>query len=135
MKTYIARQSNHIQDDIQRGWSSWNFGQEGLKCTEEELEAYKAACIEGDKPFYISGFELWGSEIEAADIRELYAGYWVLVDDRFSGSIAGTDLKATTLEDAIKEAANAAYWGDGVRIDTTEATLVWSDGSIHIFEV
>lgn len=132
---YIARQASNIQADIKRNWSSWNFGQDGLKCDEETLEMWKQDCIKNDKPFTISGFELWGEDIERADIRELYDGYWVLVDDRFTGSIAGTELKSETLESAIEELKNSDFSGDGVRIDTSEAVLVYSEGDYHIFEI
>lgn len=132
---FIARQASNIQADIKRNWSSWNFGQEGLKCTEDELQAGIERCIENDSPLWISGFELWGDEIKNADIRELYTNYWVLVDDRFTSSIAGTELKAQTLEAAIAEAKGACYSGDGVRIDCEEATLVFSEGELHIFEI
>lgn len=130
---YIARQATNIQSDIKRNWSSWNFGQEGLNCDVETLEMWKQEAIDNDAPFYISGFELWGSDIENADIRELYDGYWVLVDDRFTHSIAGTELTSDNLDDAIIEMKSADFWGDGVRIDCTEAKLVYSEGDYHIF--
>jgi hypothetical protein len=132
---YIARQAKNINADIARNWSSWNFGQEGLSCTEEELQAAIEKCVENDSPLWISGFELWGNEITNSDIRELYSGYWVLVDDRFTGSIAGTELKAETLQQAIAEAKGADFWGDGVRINCEESTLVYSEEELHIFEV
>lgn len=34
---FVARQSNHIQEDIARNWSSWNFGQEGFSGSMNEL--------------------------------------------------------------------------------------------------
>lgn len=63
---YIARFSNTIQEDIKRNWSSWNFGQDGITCTENELDKLKQLCI-NDKSectvFYISGFEFTGSRL------------------------------------------------------------------------
>lgn len=136
---FIARKSNHIQEDIKRNWSSWNFGEEGLEATEEEIEEWKQEAIDNGQPFYISGFELWGDDIKNADIRELYPGYWVLVDD-VNGigteGIFGIELDAENLEEAIEEAEKRSdYFGEGIRFDATEAKLVYSNDDIHIFEV
>lgn len=133
---FIARKSSHIQEDLQRGWSSWNFGQDGLFASAEQIEIWKNECIESGMPFSISGFDFYEeSEIRNADIRELYSGYWVLVDDRFSGSIAGTLLNASTIEEAKAEIKTACYFGDGVSINVEEAVLVYSEGDVHIFEI
>ena len=135
--TYIARYSECIHEDIKRNWSSWNFGNDGLECTEDELEAYKNECIENDKGFYISGFELWNDEISKADIRELYTGYWVLVDNvNASGGLSCIELDSENLEDAIMESKNGSYFGDGDFFDATSARLVYSspNNEIHIFE-
>jgi hypothetical protein len=132
---YIARQSDYIQEDIKRGFSSWNFGAEGLNATAEQIEEWRNDAIENESPFYISGFELWGNDIKNADIRELYTEYWVLVDERFSGSICGTKLKSENFTDAITEMKQSDYFGDGVRIDLSEAKLVYSEGNLHLFEI
>jgi|SRR5690606_3080688 hypothetical protein len=134
---FIARQSSHIQEDIKRNWSSWNFGQEGFNGTYDELHTAINEAIESDSSFSISGFELWGSDIKNADIRELYAGYWVLVDNvnGHGKGIFGTELKASTLSEAIQESADAQYWGEGVRFDASDAKLVYSNKDIHIFEI
>lgn len=135
----IARFSKHIQEDIQRNWSSWNFGEEGLKCDEEQLEAWKEEAINENIPLCISGFELWGNEIEEADIRELYPNYWVLVDNTngFGDGLFGTPLKSSRLEDAIKEAEKADYSGEGIKFNASEAKLLLSieNSTIHIFEI
>ena len=138
---YIARQSLHIQSDIQRNWSSWNFGQDGITCTYDELQAGIADALENEQPIYISGFELWGDELRNADIRELYPNYWVLVDNVNGGGaikgIFGIELNSETLQDAISEAQASEYSGEGVRFDAQSAKLVWScpNNEIHIFEV
>ncbi len=133
---FVARKSNHIQQDIARNWSSWNFGQEGVKANViEEIEQFKKECKEADMPFSISGFELWGDEMDNADIRQLYPGYWVLVDERFDGQIAGIALKSASIEEAIKEANGGCFFGDGIAFDAQSAKLVHSNGDIHIFEL
>ena len=134
---YIARYSEHIDQDIQRNWSSWNFGQEGLSATEDQIDAWKEEAIEKEQPFYISGFELWGDDIRKADIRELHPGYWVLVDNTngFGDGIFGTALKAENLEDAIEEARTALFSGEGTRFDAAEWELIKSlNDEIHIFQ-
>ena len=138
MKTkYVARMSDNIQSDIERGWSSWNFGQEGLSATEEQIDTWKEEAIENDQPFCISGFELWGDDIANADIRELYEGYWVLVDNvNARGGLSCIDLEAETLEDAIKEVESRTdYWGEGQSFDANASKLVYSNNDIHIFEI
>jgi hypothetical protein len=138
MKTkYVARMSDNIQSDIKRNWSSWNFGQEGLSATEEQIDTWKEEAIENDQPFCISGFELWGDDIANADIRELYEGYWVLVDNvNAANGISGIALDAENIEQAIEEANNRTdYFGEGVCFDAQEAKLVYSNDDIHIFEI
>ena len=138
MKTkYVARKSDNIQSDIERGWSSWNFGQEGLSATEEQIDTWKEEAIENDQPFCISGFELWGDDITNADIRELYDGYWVLVDNgNAANGISGIELDAESIEEAIEEANNRTdYFGEGVCFDAQDAKLVYSNDDIHIFEI
>lgn len=71
---FIARQSSHIQEDIARNWSSWNFGNDGFEGTEEELN------------------------------------------------------------EAIEEAKDGYFFGDGDCFDSDEWELVHSQGDIHIFK-
>lgn len=109
-----------------------------LKASKDEIEVMKAEAIDNDRPFYVSGFELWGDDITNADIRELYPEYWVLVDNEngIGAGIFGTELKATTLEEAINEAENQAHYsGEGYRFSADQAKLVYSNKDIHIFEL
>ena len=131
---YIARKSNHIQEDIKRNWSSWNFGEEGFKGTREELEISMQKAIDNDSSFWISGFDLWENEIKNADIRELYNDYWVLVDNvNAKGFLSCLQLDSETLEDAINEINNQQFNGDGQYFDSNNFDLVKSEGDIHIF--
>jgi hypothetical protein len=96
--------------------------------------------------FYISGFDMPYPQVKKAYedglIRELAPGYWVLVDDRFdNGEIAGSELEAETLEEAIREAEEdkrGLYSGDGTQIPVwgeNAAQLLWSsaDNLRHVF--
>ena len=135
---YIARYSDHIQDDINRKWSSWNFGQQGFEGTEDQLESDKKHALDTDSPFYISGFDLWGKDIKNADIRELYPNYWVLVDNvnGHGEGIFGRPLESDNLKDAIKEAKDADYSGEGYKFNPENWKLVKSiNNSIHIFQM
>jgi hypothetical protein len=135
--TFIARKSSHIQEDIKRNWSSWNFGEGGFEGTYSELQNKIKEALESESSLFISGFELWDNDIKKADIRELYTNYWVLVDNTngYGNGIFGTELKAESLEDAIQESKSAHYWGEGVRFDASSAKLVYSNDDIHIFEI
>lgn len=134
---YIARYATHIEDDLKRGWSSWNFGGHGFEGTKEELEDAIQYAIDNECEFSISGFDLWGDDILKADIRELYPNYWVLVDNvNARGGLSFISLKSTNLNDAIEEAKNEIYSGEGVTYHPTEIKLVYSiNNQIHIFEV
>lgn len=134
---FVARKSNHIQEDIKRNWSSWNFGEEGLLATEDQIEEWKENAIDNEKPFCISGFELWDNDIKSADIRELYSGYWVLVDNiNAKNGLSCRILDSETLEEALVEFKNESiYSGDGDSFDSTEAKLIYSEGEYHIFEI
>jgi len=133
---FIARYSENIQEDIKRNWSSWNFGQLGFEGTKAELNEAMQSAIENETSFDISGFELWENDIRNADIRELYAEYWVLVDNVNSpGGLSCINLDASTLEEAIAEAKVLNYTGDGQSFNAKNAVLVHSDGEIHIFEI
>lgn len=132
---FIARKSNHIQSDIKRNWSSWNFGELGFEGTKQELKSEIDNAIENDNSFDISGFELWGSDIKKADIRELYSNYWVLVDNvNAEDGLSGVDLNCDNLKDAIKQAKKSDYSGDGVSFDVDDYKLVKSINDIHIFQ-
>lgn len=131
---FIARQSDHIEADIKRNWSSWNFGEDGFEGTEEELEA-ELEKVEGNNSFCISGFEMWEHNKDDFEFGELYENYWVAIDTRERG-ISGVELDAETLDGAIEEAESRSdYFGDGIFFDSQKAKLVYSNEDIHIFEV
>lgn len=132
----VARQSSHIQEDIKRNWSSWNFGQDGISCTESELLAGIEAAKEANEPIYISGFELYPNEVENSEIKELYPNYWVLVDNtnRLNG-LSCINLVSENVNDAIKEIESISFSGDGNYFDAQSAKLAKSIGDIHIFEI
>lgn len=132
---FVARKSDHIQEDIKRNWSSWNFGQDGFKGTREEFDAYLATCTDSSSVI-ISGFDITAYDLKNCQFGELSENYWVVIDQRFINSIAGIELNADTIEEAIKEATNGAdYTGDGIAFDARKAKLVHSDDDIHIFEI
>jgi hypothetical protein len=133
---FIARKSNHIEADIKRNWSSWNFGQDGFKGTREELNEYLATCTDSSAVF-ISGFEIYADAVKGFEFGELYPGYWVAID-RVNAPVglSAVELDADNLQDAIKEAAERSdYFGQGVCFDARKAKLVHSDDDIHVFEV
>jgi hypothetical protein len=133
---FIARKSNHIEADMQRNWSSWNFGQDGFKGTREELDAYLATCTDS-RACFISGFEIYADAVKGFEFGELYEGYWVAID-RVNApyGISGIELSAETLQEAIAEAIERTdYFGAGVCFDARNAKLVHSDDDIHIFEL
>ena len=133
---FIARYSENIQEDIKRNWSSWTFGQYGFEGTEAELKEAMQSAIENETSFDISGFELWDDDIRNADVRELYPGYWVLVDNvNTPGGLSCLNLNATNMEDAISEAKTLIYSGDVQSFDANDAKLVYSENDIHIFEI
>ncbi|MBA4167456.1 MAG: hypothetical protein H0X41_07940 [Chitinophagaceae bacterium] len=131
---YIARTSEFINEDIARNWSSWNYGQEGFEGTRTELDE-KISSLEEDETMWFSGFEMTAKELRNSTIRELYENYWVLVDQEFKDGIAGVELEADTLEEAIKKMKNSWVGGQGVKFDTKDAKLVYSEDNYHIFEI
>lgn len=132
---YISRKSNHIQEDIKRNWSSWNFGQEGFEGTKEELDEYLSKATE-ERPIWISGFDIYPSQINEFEFGELYPNYWVAIDNiNTSGGLSCIILEAETIEEAIEEAKKVHYFGDGDSFDASNATLVYSSEDIHIFQM
>lgn len=132
---YIVRQSNHIESDIKRNWSSWNYGEDGLNCTEEHLTKWVEEILEDEsesKCLDISGFELCGDNLrrvwENDEIRELYPNYWVLIDTETCG-LSCNYLNADNLLKAIKEVNEDSFDLDMSTkdsIDCSEAEVVWS---------
>jgi hypothetical protein len=133
---FIARKSDHIQEDIKRNWSSWNFGQDGFKGTRAELDEYLST-VSDSSAVFISGFEIYADAVKGFEFGELYPSYWVAIDRTNAPyGISGAELDADSLQDAILEAANySLYSGQGVCFDARKATLVHSDDDIHIFEL
>jgi hypothetical protein len=134
---FIARQSNHIQEDLKRGWSSWNFGLEGFEGTEQELKQYLNSATD-EQPVYISALEIYASAVKKHQYGELYPNYWVVKDKAFNSSLAVNIIPAKTKEEAIQFIKANGSWfcgGDGDPVDTSAAKLVWSDGDIHILEI
>lgn len=133
---FIARKSDHIQDDIKRNWSSWNFGQDGFKGTREELDAYLAECTDSSAVF-VSGFEIYADAVKGFEFGELYENYWVAID-RVNAplGLSAIELDADNLQDAIKEATKRGdFFGQGICFDARKAKLVYSDDGIHVFEL
>ena len=133
---FIARKSNHIQEDIARNWSSWNFGEGGFCGTREDLDEYLATCSDS-RACFISGFEIYADSVKSYEFGELYSGYWVAIDRvNASVGISGIELDADNLQDAIKEATGRTdYFGQGICFDARKAKLVHSKDDIHIFEI
>lgn len=130
---FFARFTNNIDADLERNWSSWNYGQEGFSGTREELTDAINECIDNERAFWISGFGLEGRELADAlrndRIRELYAGYWVLVDNREGEGISTIWLSAGTLDAAIAEARNEDLYCDGYTMDVAnwQPTVVYRE--------
>jgi hypothetical protein len=135
-KMFIARKSNHIQEDIKRNWSSWNFGQDGFRGTYDELQA-ELATVTDSSCIFISGFEIYADSVKSFEFGELYPGYWVAIDRTNAPyGISGIELGADTLQEAIVEATNRTdYFGQGICFDARKANLMHSDDDIHIFEL
>jgi len=132
MKVYI-RYSEHIQEDIERGWSSWNFGQDGINATEKEFEAILEECLTNENmPLCISGYELYSDEIKNSEFGELYTNYWVLKDQNFAG-LCCSSFDADSINDAIEKMhRNLVDFGAGESLPC-EAKLVYSKDNLHLF--
>lgn len=133
---FIARKSEHIQEDIKRNWSSWNFGQDGFCGTREDLDNHLSECSDNSAVF-ISGFEIYADAVKGFEFGELYSGYWVAID-RVNAPVglSAIELDADNLQDAIKEATERTdYFGQGICFDARNAKLVHSYDDIHIFEI
>lgn len=132
---FVARKSDHIKDDIKRGWSSWNFGEEGFKGTKNQLDKYLDS-ITDEMPAFISGFEIYPKDIKDFEFGELYKNYWVAIDNvNASGGLSGIQLKSDNLEDAKKEILKRDYSGDGISFDPNDYDLVYSFKDLHIFKI
>jgi hypothetical protein len=132
--TFIARKSSHIQEDIKRNWSSWNFGEGGFEGTYSELQNKIKEALESESSLFISGFELWDNDIKKADIRELYTNYWVLVDNTngYGNGIFGTELKAESLRMQSRN-LNQLIIGERVLDSMLHPQSLYTQMMIYIF--
>lgn len=143
---FVARQSNHIQEDIARNWSSWNFGQEGFNGTKDELIDLLNSAKDNSSSCWISGFDIWVESVDydhasvsANDFqfKELYDNYWVAVDNINAGNgLSCISLTAENIEDAIQEAnSRTDYFGEGDSFDANDYELIYSNNEIHVFKL
>jgi len=135
---YLVRQSNHINYDLKRNWSSWNYGQEGLNISLNELESHIENMNDEDV-IYISGFELTKEECDNSLFGELYENYTVLIDSETIG-LSVNYLKADSLENAIKEINNKSFVMNLETKDSEDCTIakvVWSckNNETHIIQL
>lgn len=133
---YVVRQSSHIERDLQRQWSSWNFGLEGFHGSYDELMAAFEEAEESGIPVEISTFEYY-SKPRNVQFGELYENYWVVIDSNFTNTLACNIVEADTLEAAIElvYTNKVQPGGDGDMVDTSSAKVVWSMGDIHILYI
>ena len=132
---FVARQSEDIQDDIKRNWSSWNFGLGGFNGTYEELQEYLAT-ITDENCITISHLDIYTHNIKSFEFGELYENYWVVIDRMNArDGLSAISLDSDNLQDAIEEAKTGAYFGDGIGFDAKDYKLVASiANNIHIFQ-
>lgn len=124
------RVSEHIDADLKRGWSSWNFGLEGFDGSKDDLLTEIRSIAERGGEFWLSGFNIWIDEstklddsfgvvfVDDYEIRELYENYWVAVDRvNAVNGLSAHELPESlqTIEDVIAEVKNnpAKYDGTG----------------------
>lgn len=150
---YIVRFSAHIQKDLDRNWSSWSFGKDGISATRKQMRAIISDAINNDSGFAISGFECWPTSFEEHEdgfevrqgaqklcIKELSQNYWVLVDTRYRG-IAFLEEEFETIEDAREFASGGSHdFSEGSFYSAEDVRLVESqheEGQYgwHIFEI
>lgn len=151
---YYVRFSDHIEEDMKRGWSSWNFGQDGFEGEKEELIDVINNYKESEGEFQISGFNVWidestdvSSDYESVyvgdyTLSQLYPNYWVAVDNvnaenGLSAHVLPDNL--FSIEDILKEIKdnNGKYdgTGDGESFSASDATVIYSKDNMHIIEV
>ncbi|MEA5046531.1 MAG: hypothetical protein VB075_18420 [Petrimonas sp.] len=139
------RVSEHINEDLNRGWSSWNFGEEGFSGSQDDLLTEIRSIAECGGEFWLSGFNIWIDEntkfddgfgvvfVDDYEIRELYRNYWVAVDRvNAVNGLSAHELPESlqTIEDIISEIKNnpAKYdgTGDGESFSTESAKVLHS---------
>lgn len=139
------RVSEHIEEDMERGWSSWNFGLEGFSGSKDDLLIEIQSIAEHGGEFWLSGFNIWIDEstkmddsfgvvfVDDYEIRELYENYWVAVD-RVNAvyGLSAHELPESleTIEDIISEIKdNPAKYdgtGDGESFSVEDAKVLRS---------
>ena len=149
---YLVRFSEYIESDIERGWSSWNFGAQGFEGDFDELVEFLEERRGED--IMISGLNDWveeDAEVEFdwedgkrvvyfadCEIRELYNNYWVVVDrvNLDYGEISCLFLDADSDEEAINEGKKLqkTAWGDGESFNPSDCELIFSEDGVNIFK-
>jgi hypothetical protein len=130
---FFLRESEHIQEDIKRGWSSWNFGQDGVKATEDEFRKIIES-VTKDSPLYISGFYLYPNDIKKSEFGQLYLGYWVLIDTEHG--LAASSFEANSIKEAIEKMSRDLIdfgEGDWGGLPIEEVELIHSKDDLHLF--
>ena len=142
---YLVRYSAHIKEDIERGWSSWSFGADGLCGPLERLVEYLEEIIEsGENALDVSGFTLplYRFEIEddeqfvrlyaersyVGKLGQLRPGYWVLVDETNGRGLACCDPVFDTEEEARQWIASLPACGP----DMSTGTFVETSAIIRV---
>lgn len=135
--TYIARVSNHIAQDIERGWSSWNYGKEGV--TQSQVDAFLDADdqleeYERDQDvIYISTYSYTASQLrralECGDVDSLYEGYLVARDNQ-----NGCGLACNILPVSSEKEAREYVQADGFRMEMGAGDFVDVYGGFVVAE-
>lgn len=138
---YAARVTAHLEQDLKRGWSSWNYGEDGVSrkaidrflAADEALEEWER----DNDTLSISMFEYTASKLRAAlendEVRELYPGYWVAVDESHGGGLACNIIDAASHDEARAAfATHRMELGEGDFINMDGATVIdsieWTEG-------
>ena len=156
---YFIRFSDHIEDDLKRGWSSWSFGLDGFTGTQQELHDYISNYQNEDGgEIQISGFNIWVDNdskvlskngvlyLDDYEFRELYPGYWVAVDrtnapNGLSAHILPNNVYNISEALSIIENNPGKYsgTGDGESFNSSKAKIIFSGTSngkgFHIIEI
>ena len=137
----IARYSSHIESDLKRNWSSWNFGEEGFKGTKQDLDQALTQITE-TMPLWISGFDIYPDKKEEFTFGELYPNYWVAIDTRGSGlccHILDSDTLSSALVEVRENKGKFDGTGDGDFVDCSEAKVIFSEDpngfGLHLLEI
>lgn len=130
-ETLYIRFTDHINEDLKRGWSSWNFGQDGFRGSAQDLAEVIEKAIKEDSYFAISGFDIYPEDIKTTAFGELMPGYWVVIDTLNSGTEALSchSIDAGSVEDVLSAMADPASpysgTGDGNTVDAARAEIVY----------